>query len=82
MIEIQGRKIDTDGFPAHIAIIMDGNRRWAKAKNMLPSLGHKEGANTLEKILHFSNKIGIKHLTVYAFQQKIGKGRKKRLGQL
>lgn len=82
MIEIQGRKIDTDGFPAHIAIIMDGNRRWAKAKNMLPSLGHKEGANTLEKILHFSNKIGIKHLTVYAFSTENWKRTEEEVGAI
>ena len=53
--------------PEHIAIIMDGNRRWARAKGLDPKLGHKEGAKTLEKITRYANKIGIKHLTVYAF---------------
>lgn len=53
--------------PKHIAIIMDGNGRWAKKKSMLRSFGHKEGAKTLEKIIVHSKKIGIKYLTVYAF---------------
>lgn len=54
-------------FPEHIAIIMDGNRRWAK-KRMLPiKMGHKEGAKTLEKIVRYANKIGVKYFTVYAF---------------
>ena len=53
--------------PKHIAIIMDGNRRWAK-KRMLPvKLGHKEGAETLKKIVRYANKIGIGYITVYAF---------------
>ncbi len=53
--------------PTHIAIIMDGNRRWAKAKNLPIKLGHKEGAKTLEKIVRHANKIGIEYITVYAF---------------
>ena len=46
---------------------MDGNRRWAKNKGLPVSFGHKEGAKTLEKIVRYANKIGIKHITVYAF---------------
>ena len=53
--------------PKHIAIIMDGNRRWARAKGMPIALGHKEGAKTLEKIVRHCNKIGIEYITVYAF---------------
>lgn len=53
--------------PTHIGIIMDGNRRWAKAKGMPISYGHKEGAKTLEKIVRYANKIGLKYITVYAF---------------
>ena len=53
--------------PTHIAIIMDGNRRWAKAKGMPAALGHKEGAKTLEKIVRYANKIGLQYITVYAF---------------
>ena len=54
-------------FPNHIAIIMDGNRRWAREKKLPIKLGHKTGADTLEKITKYANKIGVKYLTVYAF---------------
>ena len=60
-------KFDKETMPKHIAIIMDGNRRWARAKGKPVSFGHKEGAKTLEKIVRYANKIGIKHITVYAF---------------
>ena len=53
--------------PKHIAIIMDGNRRWAKAKGKPASFGHKEGAKTIEKIVRYANKIGLEYITVYAF---------------
>lgn len=53
--------------PLHIAIIMDGNGRWAKKRGLSRNFGHREGANTLRRIAKFSNKIGIKYLTVYAF---------------
>ena len=53
--------------PKHIAIIMDGNRRWARAKGKPASFGHKEGAKTLEKIVRYANRIGLEYITVYAF---------------
>ena len=53
--------------PKHIAIIMDGNRRWAKKRGLPSSMGHAEGANTLEKIADDCSDLGIKYLTVYAF---------------
>ncbi|MBQ9658215.1 MAG: isoprenyl transferase [Clostridia bacterium] len=53
--------------PAHIGIIMDGNRRWAKENGKSVPSGHKEGAKTLEKIVRYANKIGLKYITVYAF---------------
>ena len=59
--------MDKNNLPAHIAIIMDGNRRWAKAQGKPASFGHKEGAKTLENIVRYANKIGIKYITVYAF---------------
>lgn len=59
--------MEQENLPKHIAIIMDGNRRWAKQKGMPSSFGHKEGAKTLEKIVRYANKIGVKHITVYAF---------------
>ena len=56
-----------ENLPTHIAIIMDGNRRWAKKQGKPASYGHKEGAKTLEKVVRYANKIGIKFITVYAF---------------
>ena len=54
--------------PAHIAIIMDGNRRWAKNKNLPSMLGHREGVQALKKITRYANDVlGVKYLTVYAF---------------
>lgn len=58
---------DRENMPKHIAIIMDGNRRWARAKGKSASFGHKEGAKTLEKIVRYANKIGLRYITVYAF---------------
>ena len=59
--------IDLNALPEHIAIIMDGNGRWAKKRFLDRKLGHKAGASTLEKLSDFASKIGIKYLTVYAF---------------
>lgn len=60
-------KFDIENMPRHIAIIMDGNRRWAKKQGKSASFGHKQGAKTLEKIVRYANKIGLKYITVYAF---------------
>ncbi len=60
-------EFNEENMPKHIAIIMDGNRRWAKQKGMPTSFGHKEGAKTLEKIVRYANKIGLEYITVYAF---------------
>ena len=51
----------------HIAIIMDGNRRWAKEKNLPSAMGHKKGVDSLKNILRACNDFGVKYLTVYAF---------------
>lgn len=53
--------------PQHVAIILDGNGRWAKAKGMPRNYGHMEGAKTVEKICEEAWRMGIKYLTVYAF---------------
>lgn len=75
-------ELDTSNLPKHIAIIMDGNRRWAKERKMDIRLGHKQGAKTLENIVKFANKIGIKHLTVYAFSTENWKRTKDEVGAL
>lgn len=53
--------------PQHIAIIMDGNGRWAKKRSLPRSAGHAAGAKTFKDIARYCNKIGVKYLTVYAF---------------
>ena len=68
--------------PTHIAIIMDGNRRWAKEKKLPIQLGHKNGADTLEKIVKYANKIGIKYMTVYAFSTENWNRTKEEVGAL
>ena len=75
-------ELDKENFPKHIAIIMDGNRRWAKAKGMPGKAGHKEGAKTLEKIVRYANKIGLGYITVYAFSTENWKRTEDEVGAL
>ena len=53
--------------PAHIAIIMDGNGRWAKKRGLPRQAGHKVGAEAFRTIANYAKSIGLKYLTVYAF---------------
>lgn len=53
--------------PNHLAIILDGNGRWANQRGLPRNMGHRQGVKTLTKIVKECSKIGIKHLTVYAF---------------
>lgn len=59
--------IDLNNVPTHIAIIMDGNGRWAKSKFLPRTAGHKAGVETIRKVLKESQRLGIKHVTLYAF---------------
>ncbi len=68
--------------PNHIAIILDGNRSWAKTKGMPATDGHKYGAKVLEDISKYANKIGIKYLTVYAFSTENWKRSKEEVSLL
>lgn len=60
-------KIDTTKLPEHLAIIMDGNGRWAKQKGLLRTLGHESGTKSVKKTVESCAKLGIKNLTLYAF---------------
>ena len=60
-------KIEPGLMPRHIAIIMDGNGRWAKKKGLPRSAGHIAGASTFKEIARYGNKIGLEYMTVYAF---------------
>lgn len=59
--------IDLSNIPEHIAIIMDGNGRWAKAKGLPRTAGHVEGVNTVKKITEEATRLGVKYLTLYTF---------------
>lgn len=61
------RKVSKMNVPNHVAIILDGNGRWAKSKGMPRNYGHIQGAKTVEKICEEAYNMGIKYLTVYAF---------------
>lgn len=74
--------INKENMLQHIAIIMDGNRRWAKEKGIETKLGHKAGAENLEKLANFANDIGLKYLTVYAFSTENWKRTKEEVGAL
>ena len=62
------KKTETERvLPTHIAIIMDGNGRWAKKRSLPRTAGHAAGSKTFKDIARYCNKIGLKYLTVYAF---------------
>ena len=61
------QQLDNNRIPAHVAIIMDGNGRWAKAKGLPRTAGHIEGVTTAKKITEEAAKLGIKYLTLYTF---------------
>lgn len=60
-------ELDPDNIPYHVGIIMDGNGRWAQRRGLPRSAGHKQGAETLKKIVKYANSIGVKVITAYAF---------------
>ncbi|MDU1911739.1 isoprenyl transferase [Fusobacterium sp.] len=68
--------------PSHIAIIMDGNGRWAEKRGLPRTLGHKEGADVLRKIITYAGRIGVKYLTVYAFSTENWKRSKEEVDTL
>ena len=61
------QQLDNSRIPAHVAIIMDGNGRWAKAKGLPRTAGHVEGVATVKKITEEATRLGIKYLTLYTF---------------
>ena len=60
-------KINKDNLPKHLAIIMDGNGRWAKQKGLLRAFGHENGTKSVRLTVETCAKLGIKNLTLYAF---------------
>ncbi|MBD7914072.1 isoprenyl transferase [Clostridium sp. Sa3CUN1] len=59
--------LDQNNIPKHIAIIMDGNGRWAKKRKLPRTMGHKAGVETIRRVIKESHILGIKYLTLYAF---------------
>ena len=74
--------MEEKNMPKHIAIILDGNRRWAKKRKLPIKLGHKQGAQTLKKIVRHANKIGLEYITVYAFSTENWKRSKEEVDAL
>ena len=68
--------------PRHVAIIMDGNRRWARSRGVDYRFGHKEGAKTLENTVRYAKKVGIKYITVFAFSTENWKRSQEEVGAL
>ncbi|WP_019226970.1 isoprenyl transferase [Sedimentibacter sp. B4] len=68
--------------PAHIAVILDGNRRWAKQRNLPTKMGHKEGALRVTDLVRNCADIGIKYLSVYAFSTENWRREKKEVDYL
>lgn len=80
--KIQDMVIPDMVIPEHVAIILDGNGRWAKKRGLPRSLGHKEGCVTLEKTVEDSARLGIKYLTVYGFSTENWKRSSDEVGAL
>ncbi|MBQ7742649.1 MAG: isoprenyl transferase [Bacteroidaceae bacterium] len=59
--------IDPERIPQHVAIIMDGNGRWAKQRGLHRNIGHQQGVETVKRITELSTRLGIKYLTLYTF---------------
>ena len=77
--EINGKMLT---IPQHVAIIMDGNRRWAKKRFMPRSYGHVQGSKVVEKVIRAAGEMGIKYLTVYAFSTENWKRPEEEVGTL
>lgn len=65
--EVTERQLDETNIPAHIAIIMDGNGRWAQQRHLPRIAGHKQGMNTVKTVAKAASHLGVKVLTLYAF---------------
>lgn len=70
--------MDKNNIPNHIAIVMDGNRRWARGRSLPDIKGHEQGSETLEEVVSEAEKLGVKTITVYALSTENLKERAKR----
>ena len=75
-------ELDMNNIPKHVAIIMDGNGRWAKQRNLPRTMGHKAGVETIRRIIKEGDRLGIKYITLYAFSTENWKRPKEEVGAL
>ena len=75
-------EIKSAQIPAHIAIIMDGNGRWAKQRNLPRTSGHKEGLEVAKKIVKAAKEVGVKYITLYTFSTENRKRTQEEVGYL
>ncbi|UCE05792.1 MAG: isoprenyl transferase [bacterium] len=68
--ELKQRILENGNIPVHVAIIMDGNGRWAKARNLSRIKGHEEGINSVRAVVEASGELGIEVLTLYTFSKE------------
>ena len=68
--------------PVHIAIIMDGNGRWAKKRKLPRYFGHKKGVDSVRKIVRACNDLGVKYLTLFTFSSENWQRPKKEINEL
>ncbi len=76
------RQVDFSALPRHVAIIMDGNGRWASQKGLTRIEGHFAGAKSVREVTEASARLGLRYLTLYAFSKENWKRPKKEVGQL
>ena len=67
---ITEKKIDPAKLPAHVAVIMDGNGRWAKKRGFMRVFGHRKGVEAVRRVIETSRRLGIRYLTLYAFSDE------------
>lgn len=75
-------QLDMERIPAHIAIIMDGNGRWAKQRKLPRTMGHRAGMKNIKMMVEESSNLGVKYLTLYAFSTENWKRTKEEVGAL
>ena len=77
-----GQKLDGMVIPKHVALILDGNGRWAKKRGLPRTMGHKQGCVTVEKTVEIAARMGIEYLTVYGFSTENWKRSSEEVGAL
>ena len=82
MAEKHAEKMEDMMVPAHVAVILDGNGRWAKKRGLPRSMGHREGCKTVEKTVELAARMGIQYLTVYGFSTENWKRSSEEVGAL